>query len=78
MKLETNLLSKRDYSIQALQWGTKVLAARLEYRNPLSLEQICAHVELLPKYIAYGHLPGKRNPMAAKKKGRRRPTNKLG
>lgn len=44
--------SQRDYSIQALQRGMKVLDALLESRIPLSLEQICAYTEL-PKSTAF-------------------------
>ncbi len=52
MKQETNQSSPRDYSIQALQRGMKVLDALLESRTPLSLEQICAYTEL-PKSTAF-------------------------
>lgn len=51
MKQETNQPS-RDYSIQALQRGMKVLDALLESRTPLSLEQICTNTEL-PKSTAF-------------------------
>jgi IclR family KDG regulon transcriptional repressor len=52
MKQEANQSSQRDYSIQALQRGMKVLDALLESRTPLSLEQICAYTEL-PKSTAF-------------------------
>ena len=52
MKQEANQSSQRDYSIQALQRGMKVLDALLESRTPLSLEQICAYTDL-PKSTAF-------------------------
>jgi DNA-binding IclR family transcriptional regulator len=52
MKQEADQSSQRDYSIQALQRGMKVLDALLESRTPLSLEQICAYTEL-PKSTAF-------------------------
>jgi DNA-binding IclR family transcriptional regulator len=52
MKQKANQSSQRDYSIQALQRGMKVLDALLESRTPLSLEQICAYTEL-PKSTAF-------------------------
>jgi DNA-binding IclR family transcriptional regulator len=52
MKQKANQSSQRDYSIQALQRGMKVLDALLESRTPLSLEQICAYTDL-PKSTAF-------------------------
>jgi DNA-binding IclR family transcriptional regulator len=52
MKLRTNQPTQRDYSIQALQRGMKVLDALLESRTPLSLEQICTYTGL-PKSTAF-------------------------
>jgi IclR family KDG regulon transcriptional repressor len=52
MKQEADQASQRNYSIQALQRGMKVLDALLEARSPLSLEQICAYTEL-PKSTAF-------------------------
>lgn len=43
---------QRDYSIQALQRGMKVLDALLDARTPLRLEQICAYTGL-PKATAF-------------------------
>lgn len=48
----TNQASSRDYSIQALQRGMKVLDALLDARAPLSLEQICTYTGL-PKSTAF-------------------------
>jgi DNA-binding IclR family transcriptional regulator len=52
MKQKVNQFPQRDYSIQALQRGIKVLDALLEARAPLSLQQICAHTGL-PKSTAF-------------------------
>jgi IclR family KDG regulon transcriptional repressor len=52
MKQKINQSSQRDYSIQALQRGMKVLDALLESRTPLNLDQICAYTEL-PKSTAF-------------------------
>jgi IclR family KDG regulon transcriptional repressor len=52
MKPKAKQPPQRDYSIQALQRGTKVLDALLDARAPLSLEQICAYTEL-PKSTAF-------------------------
>jgi DNA-binding IclR family transcriptional regulator len=52
MKPKANQSSQRDYSIQVLQRGMKVLDALLDARIPLSLEQICAYTEL-PKSTAF-------------------------
>jgi DNA-binding IclR family transcriptional regulator len=52
MKQKASQPPQRDYSIQALQRGMKVLDALLESRTPLSLEQICAHTGL-PKSTAF-------------------------
>lgn len=52
MKQETGQSSQRDYSIQALQRGMKVLDALLESHAPLSLEQICTCTGL-PKSTAF-------------------------
>jgi DNA-binding IclR family transcriptional regulator len=52
MKPKAKQSPQRDYSIQALQRGMKVLDALLDARAPLSLEQICAYTEL-PKSTAF-------------------------
>jgi DNA-binding IclR family transcriptional regulator len=52
MKPKTDQPSQRDYSIQALQRGMKVLDALLEARTPLSLEQICDYTQL-PKSTVF-------------------------
>ena len=52
MKQEAYQSTQRDYSIQALQRGMKVLDALLESRTPLSLEKICAYTGL-PKSTAF-------------------------
>jgi len=52
MKPKTNQSPQRDYSIQALQRGIKVLDALLDARTPLSLEQIGAYTGL-PKSTAF-------------------------
>ena len=52
MKPKVSQLPQRDYSIQVLQRGMKVLDALLDARIPLSLEQICAYTEL-PKSTAF-------------------------
>lgn len=52
MKQRTNQSPQRDYSIQALQRGMKVLDALLDARAPLSLKQICACTGL-PKSTAF-------------------------
>jgi DNA-binding IclR family transcriptional regulator len=52
MKQEILQPSQRDYAIQALQRGMKVLDALLEARTPLTLEQICTHTGL-PKSTAF-------------------------
>jgi IclR family KDG regulon transcriptional repressor len=52
MKPKTKRSSQRDYSIQALQRGMKVLDTLLDARAPLSLEQICAYTGL-PKSTAF-------------------------
>lgn len=52
MKQEVSQPSQRDYSIQALQRGMKVLDALLESRTPLTLEQICGYTRL-PKSTAF-------------------------
>lgn len=52
MKQGTNQSFQRDYSIQALQRGMKVLDALLESHTPLSLEQICVYTGL-PKSTAF-------------------------
>jgi DNA-binding IclR family transcriptional regulator len=52
MKQEIFQPSQRDYAIQALQRGMKVLDALLEARTPLTLEQICTHTGL-PKSTAF-------------------------
>jgi DNA-binding IclR family transcriptional regulator len=52
MKPKAKQSSHRDYSIQALQRGMKVLDALLDARAPLSLEQICAYTGL-PKSTAF-------------------------
>jgi IclR family KDG regulon transcriptional repressor len=52
MKPKINKPPQRDYSIQALQRGMKVLDTLLDARAPLSLEQICAHTGL-PKSTAF-------------------------
>jgi IclR family KDG regulon transcriptional repressor len=52
MKPKLNQSSERDYSIQALQRGMKVLDALLEARTPLNLEQICDHTQL-PKSTVF-------------------------
>lgn len=52
MKQNPHPSSQRDYSIQALQRGMKVLDTLLEARAPLSLEQICERTGL-PKSTAF-------------------------
>jgi IclR family KDG regulon transcriptional repressor len=52
MKPKANKSPQRDYSIQALQRGMKVLDTLLDARAPLSLEQICAYTGL-PKSTAF-------------------------
>lgn len=52
MKPKTNQSPQRDYSIQALQRGMKVLDTLLGARAPLNLEQICAYTGL-PKSTAF-------------------------
>ena len=52
MKPKANQSSQRNYSIQVLQRGMKVLDALLDARAPLSLEQICAYTGL-PKSTAF-------------------------
>jgi IclR family KDG regulon transcriptional repressor len=52
MKPKAGPSSQRNYSIQALQRGMKVLDALLNARTPLSLEQICAYTGL-PKSTAF-------------------------
>jgi DNA-binding IclR family transcriptional regulator len=52
MKTKTNQSYQRDYSIQALQRGMKILDALLEARIPLNLEQICVRTRL-PKSTAF-------------------------
>ena len=52
MKPKVGQLPQRDYSIQVLQRGMKVLDALLDARVPLSLEQICAYTGL-PKSTAF-------------------------
>jgi IclR family KDG regulon transcriptional repressor len=52
MKQKVTQSPQRDYSIQALQRGMKVLDALLDARAPLSLQQICAHTGL-PKSTAF-------------------------
>ncbi len=52
MKPKANQSPQRDYSIQALQRGMKVLDTLLDARVPLSLEQICAYTGL-PKSTAF-------------------------
>lgn len=52
MKPKAGQPPQRDYSIQVLQRGMKVLDALLDARTPLSLEQICAYTGL-PKSTAF-------------------------
>jgi len=52
MKPKTNQSPQRDYSIQALQRGMKVLDTLLDARVPLNLERICACTGL-PKSTAF-------------------------
>jgi DNA-binding IclR family transcriptional regulator len=52
MKQKANQLCQRDYSIQALQRGMKILDALLETRTPLNLGQVCAYTGL-PKSTAF-------------------------
>ncbi|MGA9347471.1 MAG: IclR family transcriptional regulator [Anaerolineae bacterium] len=52
MKPKAKQSPQRDYSIQVLQRGIKVLDALLDARIPLNLEQICAYTEL-PKSTAF-------------------------
>jgi len=52
MKQKPSQSSQRDYSIQALQRGMKVLDTLLESRTPLSLEQISIYTNL-PKSTAF-------------------------
>jgi IclR family KDG regulon transcriptional repressor len=52
MKQKVTQSPQRDYSIQALQRGMKVLDALLDARAPLSLQQMCAHTGL-PKSTAF-------------------------
>jgi IclR family KDG regulon transcriptional repressor len=52
MKPKANQFPQRNYSIQALQRGMKVLDTILDACAPLSLEQICAYTGL-PKSTAF-------------------------